>query len=146
MRPMSRSMRLLRRRKRSTISRFEPRRKTTPYQPRQGGSYGAGKTEHEDITPWVEYFLGVLLEQAERARKLMESDQPEKLLSEKQMQIYRLFEDDKELAVADINKLMKDKIPQSTIKQALSRLVSLKLLERIGQARSTRYKKIHESR
>lgn len=117
--------------------------KNHPIPSRQGGSYGAGKTEHEDITPWVEYFLGALLEQAERARKLMESDQPEKLLSEKQMQIYRLFDDDKELAVAEVSKLVRGKIPQSTIKQALSRLVSLKLLERIGQARSTRYKKIH---
>ncbi len=103
------------------------------------------KTDHEDIAPWVEYFLGALLEQTERARKLMESDQPEKLLSEKQMQIYRLFEGDKELAVAEISKILKGKIPQSTIKQALSRLESLKLLERIGQARSTRYKKAHES-
>lgn len=103
------------------------------------------KTEHEDIAPWVGYFLGTLLEQVERARKLMESDQPEKLLSEKQMQIYRLFDGDKELAVAEISKLVRGKIPQSTIKQALSRLVFLKLLERIGQARSTRYKKIHES-
>jgi Fic family protein len=102
------------------------------------------KTDHEDITPWVEYFLGALLEQTVRARKLMESDQPEKLLSEKQTQIYGLFEGDKELGVADISKLLKGKIPPATIKQALSRLVALKLLERIGQARSTRYKKIYE--
>ncbi len=102
------------------------------------------KTDHENIASWVEYFLGALLEQTERARKLMESDQPEKLLSEKQIQIYRLFENGKELAVADVSRLLKGKIPHATIKQALSRLVSLKLLERIGQARSTRYKKMYE--
>lgn len=100
------------------------------------------KTEQEDITPWVDYSLGALLEQTERARKLMEMDQPEKLLSEKQTQIYRLFEGEKELAVLDVSKLFKGKVPQATIKQALSRLVVLKLLERIGQARSTRYRKI----
>lgn len=100
------------------------------------------KTKQENITPWVEYLLGALLKQTEKARKLMESEQPEKLLSEKQIQIYRLFDNDKELAVAAINKLLKGKIPQATIKQALSRLVALKLLERIGQARSTRYKKL----
>lgn len=98
------------------------------------------KTDHEDITPWVEYLLSVLIEQVEKARKLMESDRPEKLLSEKQIQIFRLFKNDKEIGVAEINKLLKNKIPKATIKQALSRLVSLKLLERIGQARSTRYK------
>lgn len=100
------------------------------------------KTDHEDITPWVLYLLGALLEQTERARKLMESDQPEKLLSEKQVRVYRLFEGNEELGVADVSKLLKGKMPQATIKQALSRLVALKLLERIGQARSTRYIKI----
>lgn len=99
------------------------------------------KTEHEDITPWLEYLLGALLEQTNRARKLMESDQPEKLLSEKQTQIYQLFEKNGEFGVSEIDKLLKGKIPQATIKQALSRLVALKLLERIGQARSTRYKR-----
>ncbi|HQQ38565.1 MAG TPA: Fic family protein [bacterium] len=99
------------------------------------------QTKHEDITPWVEYLLSSLLKQSEKARKLMESEQPEKLLSEKQTQIYQLFEKNDELSVSEIDKLLKGKIPQATIKQALSRLVTWKLLERIGQARSTRYKK-----
>jgi len=102
------------------------------------------KTDHENIMPWTDYLLDALLTQTEKARQLMESDQPEKLLSEKQMQIYRLFEGDKEIGVAEISRLLKEKMPQSTIKQALSRLVTLKLLERIGQARSTRYKKYNK--
>lgn len=100
------------------------------------------KTEHENISSWAEYLLGILLEQTQRVHKLMEADQPEKLLSEKQLQIYRLFKGDKELGVIKISKLLKGRTPPVTIKQALSRLVGLKLLERIGQARSTRYKKI----
>lgn len=100
------------------------------------------KTEDENIGPWVEYLLGALLEQSERARKLMDSDKPEKLLSGKQMQVYNLFEKKNELGVAEIDSLLKGNIPQPTIKQALSRLVTLKLLERIGRARSTRYRKI----
>lgn len=99
------------------------------------------KTKQENITPWVEYLLGALFEQSERARKLMELDQPEKLLSKKQTQVYRLFEGDREIGVSEIDKLLKGRMPQATIKQALSRLVILKLLERIGQARSTRYKR-----
>ena len=94
--------------------------------------------------PWTDYLLDALLTQTEKARQLMESDQPEKLLSEKQIQIYRLFEGDKEIGVAEISRLLKEKMQQSTIKQALSRLVTLKLLERIGQARSTRYKKYNK--
>lgn len=100
------------------------------------------KTEHEDITPWVDYLLGSMLAQIERAEKLMESDRPEKLLSEKQIQVYQLFEDRGELGVAKVSKLLHSEIPLATIKQALSRLVNLKLLERIGQARSTRYRRL----
>lgn len=100
------------------------------------------KTNNQDIAPWVEYFLDALLEQAKRARKLMEEDQPEKFLSEKQLQIYRLFGNAETLSVADIGALLKGGMPQSTIKQGLSRLVKARLLERIGQARSSRYRKI----
>lgn len=104
------------------------------------------KTDNEDITPWVNYLLGALTEQAKRAHQLMENDQPEKLLSEKQIEVYRLFEGEKELSVADVTALLKGAVQRDTIKQALSRLVKLKLLERIGQARSSRYKKILEIR
>lgn len=99
------------------------------------------KTDHEDITPWVSYFLNALMEQATRARQIMESDQPEKLLSEKQMEVYRLFDGEKEMGVAEVVALLKGTMQRDTIKQALSRLVKLTLLERIGQARSSRYKK-----
>lgn len=101
------------------------------------------KTDHHDITAWLEYFLEALLEQVDRARKVMAEDQPQKLLSEKQLAVYDLFEGDNTLGVAEIEKLLKGKMPQSTIKQALSRLVRFKLLERMGQARSTRYKKFN---
>jgi len=100
------------------------------------------KTDHQDITLWVEYFLGALLQQVDRARKVMEEDQPEKLLSVKQLAIYHLFDKDETLSVSDIDALLKGEMPQSTIKQALSRLVKFKLLERLGQARSSRYRKI----
>ncbi|HVO28611.1 MAG TPA: Fic family protein [Candidatus Paceibacterota bacterium] len=100
------------------------------------------KTKHEDITPWVEYLSAALVEQADRARILMESDQPEKILSKKQMEVYRLFDGGKEIGIAEAVKLLKGKTPRATVRQALSRLVKLKLLEQIGQARSSRYKKI----
>lgn len=99
------------------------------------------KTDHEDVTPWVEYLLDVLLEQVKRARKIMDEDQPEKLLSEKQQQIYQLFAEGEVLSVSKIVSILNNVIPKATVKKSLSRLVELKLLERIGQARSTRYKK-----
>lgn len=100
------------------------------------------KTEQEDIGPWLAFLLDGLLEQANRARKIMNEDQPEKLLSEKQAVVYQLFSEGGEMAVADILAVLEGKIQRETIKQALSRLVKLKLLERIGQARSSRYRKV----
>lgn len=99
-------------------------------------------TDHEDITPWVNYFLTALTEQTERARKIMDEDQPEKLLSEKQKEVFQLFTEGKEIGVAEIVTLLEGRIERETIKQALSRLVKLKLLERVGQGRGTRYIKI----
>jgi Fic family protein len=100
------------------------------------------KTGQEDISPWLNFLLDALIKQTQKAKKIMESEQPEKLLSEKQLQVYNLFGEDKTLSVAEIDKKVKGKIPKVTIKQALSRLVNLKLLDRIGQGRATRYKKL----
>ncbi|MEK7645453.1 MAG: Fic family protein [Patescibacteria group bacterium] len=103
-------------------------------------------TDREDVAPWVDYFLTALTEQTERARKIVSDDQPEKLLSEKQKEVYQLFTEDtekgKEIGVAEMVRLLNGRIERETIKQALSRLVKLKLLERVGQGRGTRYVKI----
>lgn len=100
------------------------------------------KTKNEDITAWVNFFLDTLIEQTEKAKKIMDAEQPEKLLSEKQLEIYCLFDKNDTLSVLEIDKKLKGRIPKVTIKQALSRLVYLKLIERIGLGRSTRYRKI----
>ncbi len=99
------------------------------------------KTKNEDVTPWLNFLLDALLEQIKRAKSIMREDQPEKLLSEKQLVIYQLFQVDT-LSVSEINKQLKGSIPMATLKQALSRLVVLKLIERIGIKRGARYKKI----
>ncbi len=99
------------------------------------------KTKRENIAPWLNFLLDALLEQIKRAKEIMEKDQPEKLLSEKQLAIYQIFQTDT-LSISEISKLLKNSIPMATIKQALSRLVGLKLVERMGATRGARYKKI----
>ena len=99
------------------------------------------KTENEDISSWLNFLLDALLEQVKRAKAIMEEDQPEKLLSQKQLTIYQLFQTDT-LSVSEINEQLKGSIPMATIKQALSRLVALRLVEMIGVKRGARYKKI----
>jgi len=96
------------------------------------------KTENEDISAWINFFLDTLLLQANKAKELMENDDPTKLLSPRQIEVYALFDGMESRAVMDIKEKLPS-IPEVTIKQALSRLVSLKLIERIGLGRSTRY-------
>lgn len=98
-------------------------------------------TKKEDITPWANFLLEMLLIQTQKAKEIMDKKQPEKLLSEKQELIFALFKDNQILAVAEIFKKLKNKVPKVTIKQALSRLVVLGLLERLGQGRGIRYQK-----
>ncbi len=105
------------------------------------GAQRSHKTEREDITTWILFMLDVLLKQAEAARRLIENDRPEQMLSEKQIAILRLFDEDKTLSPKDITLVLKEPIPLPTIKQSLQRLVKLGLIKRIGLGRATRYRK-----
>lgn len=98
------------------------------------------KTDSENIEPWLLFFLDCVLEQTKQALKLVEGNDPSKLLSEIQNQIYNQFVSDGELSVSEAQN--KTGIALSTVKQALSRLVEHRLIERFGQGRSTRYKKV----
>jgi Fic family protein len=100
------------------------------------------KTNHEDITPWIDYMLDTLVEQTEKARIVLDAEKPEKLLSEKQLLVFNLFGTDNELSVSDIDSKLKGNTAKATIKQALSRLVDFKLIDSIGRGRGTRYRKI----
>lgn len=99
------------------------------------------KTEREDITTWILFLLDVLLKQAETARDLIESEKPEQMLSEKQITVFRLFDEGKTLSPKGISLLLKETVPLPTIKQALQRLLKLGLIWRIGLGRATRYRR-----
>ena len=99
------------------------------------------KTEYEDTSAWINFLLETLLAQAEAARHLIERNEPEQILSEKQITVLRLFDDGKTLSPKDVSSILQS-APLPTIKQALARLVKLHLLKRIGLGRATRYQKI----
>lgn len=98
------------------------------------------KTGNEDITTWIMFLLETLLAQAEKSLTLIERDKPEQVLSEKQILVLRLFDDNKTLSPKDISLALKE-VPLPTIKQSLGRLVKLSLVKRIGLGRATRYQK-----
>lgn len=97
------------------------------------------KSGQENIAPWLEFFLTVLLEQSKLAVDLLSTDNLEKLLSPKQMAVWQYLQSVEEASPLEISK--KAKVARPTVNQALDRLLSFKKVERIGQGRSTRYRK-----
>lgn len=113
-----------------------------PYYLSLRGAQHHHKTDNEDITTWILFLLDVLLIQAKSARDLIERNEPEQVLSERQIAVLRLFEDDKTLSPKEIFEKLKKEVPMPTIKQSLARLVELNLIKRVGLGRATRYRKI----
>lgn len=98
------------------------------------------KTKNEDITPWLDFFLTIFLKQSEIAVGLLSKENIEKLLTAKQLTVWQYLESINEATPLEIAK--KTKIAQPTVRQALNKLLRFKKIERIGQGRSTSYRKI----
>ncbi len=97
------------------------------------------KTEKPYITPWLEFFFRVLLTQANQAIELLSKENIDKLLSPKQLLVWNYLEKVSEATPGEISK--NTKVARPTVSQALDTLLRLKKVERIGQGRTTRYKK-----
>src|SRR3989339_752507 len=95
-------------------------------------------TKKEDIAPWLDFFFTILLKQSQLAIKLLSKENIEKLLSEKQLAVWKFFQQIEIAGTGDI--VVGTNIPRPTVKQALDVLLKLKKIERIGQGRSARYK------
>ena len=99
------------------------------------------KQADKTIGPWLSFFLQTVVEQAEQALPLITGELNENLLSPIQLAIWQRFTlSDQELTVRQLAD--ETKIARSSIKQALKRLMSLHKIQRIGQGRSSRYKKL----
>jgi Fic family protein len=96
--------------------------------------------ENENIAAWMEFFLDILLDQSHQAIALLSNEQTDKLLSKQQQLVWRHIESTREATPLEIAKATG--VPRPTINQALTKLLRLKRIERIGLGRSTRYRKI----
>jgi Fic family protein len=94
----------------------------------------------ENIFPWLNFFLDMLLKQSEFAIKLLESEDVEKLLSPKQLDLWNYLQKVPEATPLELCR--ETKIVKPTVVQALNRLLTLKKIERIGMGRATRYRKL----
>jgi len=93
-----------------------------------------------DISSWLEFFLTVIFKQANLAIQLLSKENIDKLLSPKQIVIWKYLQEVDEASTGEISK--KTKVAQPTVKQVLNKLLVLKKIERVGLGRTTRYRKI----
>lgn len=103
-------------------------------------SQASMKTERGNINSWLEFFLKISLEQARQAIELLSKENIEKILSPKQLAVWRYLETVDEATPGEITKAAG--VARPTVSQALDVLLRLKKIERIGQGRTTRYRKI----
>ena len=96
------------------------------------------KNKKYNITPWINFFLDILIEQAKRARAILERKNIEEELSENQITVLKLLQTSKkELSVKEI--VEKTVINRNTIRKVLERLRDLQLIKQIGLGRASRW-------
>ena len=98
------------------------------------------KTDHDTISPWLNFFLSAVREQATKALSCLEEEKVEDTLSPKQFEVWKHISSVGEAAPGEIVKATD--IALGTVRQALDRLVELGKVKRVGRGRGTRYVKI----
>ncbi len=98
------------------------------------------KTDHDTISPWLNFFLSVVREQATKALSYLQEEKIEDTLSPKQYEVWKYLSEVGEASPGDIIKATG--MVRGTVKQALDRLVELGKVKRVGLRRGTRYIKI----
>lgn len=98
------------------------------------------KTDKDTISPWLNFFLSVVQEQATKALSYLEEEKAEDTLSGKQFEVWKYLSSVGEASPGEIAKATEILIP--TVRQALRRLVELGKAKQMGRGRATRYVKI----
>lgn len=98
------------------------------------------KTDHDTISPWLNFFLSVVKEQATKALAYLEKEKVEDMLSPKQYEVWKYILSVEQTAPGEIVKATN--IALGTVRQALNSLVELGKVKRVGRGRGTRYVKI----
>lgn len=97
------------------------------------------KGKNETVVPWLEFFFGALLAQAREAITLLSQENVERILSPKQLSVWQYLEKTSEATPQAISNATN--VSRPTVSQALTRLMQLKKVERVGQGRTTRYRR-----
>jgi len=97
-------------------------------------------TESDTIVPWLNFFLGVVKEQATKSLELVNEDTHDDTLSPKQNEVWEHFADITDASPGEIAEATGILIP--TVRKALERLVEVGKIKRVGRGRGTRYVKL----
>jgi Fic family protein len=97
------------------------------------------KTEAEDISPFLLFFLDVVQNQAQQATHLMQNDTIEHLLSAKQLALWQWANQLGERTFSRKEAIEALAYPPRTIEASIKKLLDMKRLIKHGEGRSTRY-------
>lgn len=97
-------------------------------------------TSRETIEPWVTFFLNTCKQQAEQAISLLSGEKLERTLSPNQLLVWQYVQSVDEATIRAAAEATD--VARPTVRQAFDRLLELKLIERFGLGRSTRYRKV----
>ncbi len=94
----------------------------------------------ETISPWLNFFLSVVKEQASKSIALVEKENHEDTMSPKQNEVLEYLLKVQEAGPAEIARETGIIIP--TVRKSLDKLIELGKVKRIGRGRTTRYVKL----
>lgn len=98
------------------------------------------KTEREDLSTWLEFFLIILLKQSQMAIGVITAENIETLLSPKQLAVWEYLQTVDEATPNEIAE--KADVARPTVNQVLNKLLELKKVERLGEGAAIRYRKL----
>ncbi|MEI6728521.1 MAG: Fic family protein [bacterium] len=96
------------------------------------------KTDKEDLTPWLFYFLDVLQKQGELALDLTRNEEVERLLSDKQLQVWKAILASETIGRKEIAE--KTGLSLKTMESTTKKLMIMNKIERVGEGRASRYR------
>ena len=98
------------------------------------------KTDKETIISWLDFFLTIFLKQSEMAIDLLSKENIERLLTQKQLAVWGYLQKVDSGTPREIAE--QTEVAYPTVRQAIDKLMRLEKIERLGQGRSTRYRKL----
>jgi len=100
------------------------------------------KTEQENITPWLLFFLNMVKVQATQALTLLETGDIGYLLSAKQLSLWQWALKNEFLEFSRKDAVKALGFPERTVESIIKKLLMMKRLQRLGEGPATRYKVI----